>query len=581
MKYSQLPFNTRKTVGEKLQSKNARLLTQAAFIHQEVAGVYTFLPLGLRVLSKIEQIIREEMDTIGVELLMTSLAPIDNWVKSKRFENVDVLMKTTPANENARMKNDTEYVLNPTHEDMITPLVMEFNRSYKDFPLAVYQIQTKFRNEPRAKSGLLRCREFRMKDLYSFHVSEEDLKKYYEKVKDTYWKIFDRLGFSRKDTFLTLASGGDFTKEYSHEFQTVCDAGEDIVFHVASENLTFNKEVAPAKAPVIDDSKEKEKPMQEVEGFGIIGVEDVAHFLKIPIEKTTKTLLFENEKGEIIAAAVRGGYDVHIEKLQKVSGYGSLRLASAKKIKEMTGAEVGYAGLLHLPENVKVFMDESMKGRKNFEMGMNKTHYHAININFGRDLLEPKTFYDIKIAKEGDSFPQTGEVYTMYKVAEIGNIFPLNTKFSNAFHFTYTDEKGNQMPVYMGSYGIGPSRILGVFVEKFADEKGLVWPIQVAPFHIHLICMYVKDETVKKKADIVYKIMQEKGIEVFYDDRDISAGEKFADADLLGIPYRVVISAKTDIESCVEYKERTKESPEFASLEALIARVKKKITENK
>ena len=526
------------------------------------------MPLGLQVLKKIEEIIREEMNTIGVEVLMSSLAPIDNWVQSKRFDSVDVLMKTTPANEKAKAKHNAEYVLSPTHEDMVTPMMREFNRSYKDFPFAVYQIQTKFRNEPRAKSGLLRCREFRMKDLYSFHTSEEDLKKFYEVSKDVYWRVFDRIGFDRKDTFIALASGGDFTKEYSHEFQTVCDAGEDILFRVPSTGLVFNREVTPSKAPTMDQIGEEMMPLEEVEGAGIIGVEEVAKHVGITPEQTTKTLLFSNEKDEIIAAAVRGGYDMDEEKLRKVSGSVSLRLASAEIVEKVTGAKVGYAGLLNLPKEVKIFMDESMQGRRNFEMGANKTNYHSINVNFGRDLPEPEKFYDIKIAKKGDLYPETGEVYEVYKAAEIGNIFPLNTKFSHAFNYYYTDETGKENPVYMGCYDIGPSRILGVLVEKFADEKGLIWPESVAPFAVHLISIK-QDE----KAEVLYKELQEKGIDVFYDDRDVSAGQKFADADLFGIPYRLVVSSKTG--ERIEWKKRTDTTSELLEKTEVLHRLKK------
>ncbi len=595
MKYSQLPIKTSKTVSGELSSKNAKLLTQAGFIHQEMAGVYTFLPLGLRVLKKIEKIIREEMDTIGAEVLMTTLAPIENWVQSKRFDSVDVLMKTTPANEKAKAKNDTEYVLSPTHEDIVTPMMRDFNRSYKDFPFAVYQIQTKFRNEPRAKSGLLRCREFRMKDLYSFHTSEDDLKKYYEASKDVYWKVFDRIGFSRSDTFITLASGGDFTKEYSHEFQTVCDAGEDIVFRVPSSGLTFNREVAPSKAPSMDQNNVEMKPLEEVEGAGIIGVEEVAAHVGIDPSQTTKTLLFTNQNGEVIAAAVRGGYDIDEEKLKKISGSDSLQLASAETVEKVTGAKVGYAGLLNLPKDVKIFMDESMQGRRNFEMGANKTHYHSVNVNFGRDLPEPEKFYDIKITKEGDAYPETGEVYEVYKTAEIGNIFPLNTKFSKAFSYYYTDENGKENLVYMGCYGIGPSRIMGVLVEKYADVKGLVWPDSVAPFQVHLIQIknakssVIASETKQSqegeiatsqaprddnRGEEIYNLLKQNGVEVFFDDREnVSAGQKFSDADLFGIPVRLVVSQKTG--DAIEWKKRTEEATELISLDEVLQRLKK------
>ncbi len=568
MKYSHIPFKTSKTISSELHSKNAKLLLQAGFIHQEMAGVYTFLTLGLRVLEKINKIIKEEMDTIAAEIQMTSLAPIEIWEKTGRKHSVDVLMKTLPANEKAKLKNDSEYVLGSTHEEMVTPLVMEFNRSYKDFPFAVYQIQTKFRNEPRAKSGLLRCREFLMKDLYSFHTSEEDLRKYYEISKEVYWRVFDRLGFSRQDTFITLASGGDFTKDYSHEFQTVCDAGEDIVFRVPSTGLTFNREVAPSKAPTMDQSNEEMKPLEEVEGKGVIGVNDLVKFLGITAEQTTKTLLFENEKGEIIAAAVRGNYEINEEKLRKISHSETLKLTSAETVKRITGAEIGYVGLFNLPSEVKIYMDESMKDRRNFEMGANKTFIHCRNVNFGRDLPLPEKFYDFKTAKQGDMYPETGEIYEVYKTAEIGNIFPLNTKFSKAFGYMFTNEKGEQLPVYMGSYGIGPSRIMGVLVEKYADEKGLVWPDSIAPFVVHLISINKNEQ-----AEIIYKTLQKNGIEVFYDDRDVSAGQKFADADLFGMPIRLVISGKTGEK--IEWKKRTEEKIELLTIDEILQKLQK------
>ncbi len=567
MKYSKMPFKTNKLISREIVSKNASLLMRAGFIHQEIAGVYTFLPLGLRVLTKIEKIIRDEMDKIGIELLMTSLAPIDNWITTKRFDSVDVLMKTTPANEKAKAKNTTEYVLSPTHEDMVTPLVQDFVKSYKEFPVAVYQIQTKYRNEPRAKSGLLRCREFRMKDLYSFHTSEEDLKQYYEKARDAYWNVFEKLGLGRSTSYLTLASGGDFTEDYSHEFQTICDAGEDIIFHVKSKNLTFNREVAPSKAPVLDQSDEELKPMQEVEGKGIIGVEELAKYLKIPVESTTKTIFFEDENGEVIAAGVRGGYDINEEKLIKITGAKSLILASAETVRKVTKAEVGYAGLLNLPKDVRIYMDESMKDRRNFEMGANKTHYHSINVNFGRDIDEPSEFYDFKTAKEGDLYPETGEKYEVYKVAEIGNIFPLNTKFSKAFGFYFTDNEGKEKPIYMGSYGLGSSRVMGVMVEKFSDDNGLVWPKNVAPFDVHLISIKSNE-----KAEEVYKRLQDAGVEVLYDDReDVSAGNQFADADLIGIPVRLVVSAKSGDK--IEWKSRTDKESELLTFDEVLEKL--------
>lgn len=570
MLYSKLFGKTNKSA-KQLGSVNGTLLTKAGYVDQVMAGVYTYLPLGLRVLNKIEQIIREEMDKISSEVLMPSIVPLQLWQQTKRLDTVDVLMKTTPANDFARKKNDTEYVLSPTHEEVITPLTQKFYFSYKDFPVAAYQIQTKFRNEPRVKSGLLRGREFRMKDLYSFHESEKSLKEYYEIAKKAYFEVFKRLELG-KDTLLVLASGGDFTEDYSHEFQTRCDTGEDIIFFAKKANIAYNKEVTPSKAPEINNSKENMKPKEDVLGKGIIGVEELAHYLKIPVEKTTKTLLFENEKGEIIVAAVRGGYDISEYKLKKISKSRTLVLASAATVKKITKAEVGYAGLLNLPKEVKVYMDESMKGRKNFECGANRTNYHTINVNFGRDIPEPEKFYDLKIALEGDCNPENGEKYEVFKAAEVGNIFPLYTKFSEAFGYSYSDEKGNQKPVYMGCYGIGSSRIMGVLVEKFHDEKGIKWPHIVAPFQVHLVGLDLKDDVIKKQAESVYKKLLEKNIEVLFDDREnVSAGEKFADADLIGIPVRLVVSKRT--EDKIEYKKRSESQSELMTFDTLLAKI--------
>ncbi len=401
-------------VASELVSINAKLLTQAGFIHQELAGAYTMLPLGLRVLTKIENIIRAQMDKVGVEINMTSLAPIANWQQSGRFETVDVLMKTTPANKVSAQKNTTEYVLSPTHEDMITPMIAEGNRSYKDLPISVYQIQTKFRNEPRAKSGLLRGREFRMKDLYSFHVSEADLMRFYEAMKPRYSAIYEKLGIGN-DTYITLASGGDFTTEYSHEFQTVLDSGEDTIYLDRENRIAYNKEVTS-------------------------------------------------------------------------------------------------------PEDAK-----------------------KLGVDFSK--LE------------------------IVRASEVGNIFPLMTKFSKAFNYTYADENGTQNPVFMGCYGIGSTRLMGVIVEKFADGKGMVWPKAIAPFAVELI-----DINAHERGEEIYTKLQDTGIEVLWDDRDERAGAKFADADLIGIPVRLVVSAKTGDQ--IEWKDRTSDQTQLLELNTVLERLK-------
>lgn len=567
MLYSKLFGKTKKST-KTYNSINATYLQKAGYIDQVMAGTYTYLPLGLRVLAKIEQIIREEMNEIGNEILMPSITPKQLWEQTGRLETVDVLMKTTPANKFALAKNASEYVLNPTHEEVVVPLGQKFILSYKDFPFALYQIQTKFRNEPRVKSGLLRGREFRMKDLYSFHTSVEDFKKYYEKSKEVYSKIFERLGIG-KETVLVLASGGSFTDDFSHEFQTFCSTGEDVLFKVKSQNIYYNKEVTPSEAPKVSHEDKNLFPRKDVFGKGIIGVEELAEFLKIPVEKTTKTLIFETDDGRIIAAAVRGGYDVNEDKLRKVAKCKALKLASPDIVKKVTKAEVGYAGILNLPKEVEVYIDESVGGRKNFETGANKTHFHSINVNFNRDIPTPKKFYDIKVAKEGDLNPETNEQYETFKSAEVGNIFPLYTKFTDAFNYKFTDKDGKEKPIYMGCYGIGSSRIMGVIVEKFHDERGIIWPESVAPFKYHLIGLDLKDEFIKSKVHKVYKELLAKGQEVLFDDREeVTAGNKFADADLIGIPYRLVVSKRTVDK--IEFKKRNEKTTELVSLDKLI-----------
>jgi prolyl-tRNA synthetase len=570
-KYSKLFAKTNKSAKE-FASPNATLLIKAGFVDQVMAGVYSYLPLGIKVLAKIEKIVREEMNKISQEIFMPSLAPFENWQRTNRLDKVDVLFQVEGANESSRTKNPSQYILNSTHEEIVTPLVQSFVRSYKDLPLNVYQIQTKFRNEARPKSGLLRGREFRMKDAYSFHVSEADLLEHYEVVKSAYSTIFERLGLG-DDTVVALASGGDFTKEFSHEFQTRVETGEDILFRVPSTGVVYNREVAPSQAPKLDFGDEQEQPLTEVLGKGIIGVEALAEFLKIPVDKTTKTILFETEKGEVIAAAVRGTYEIDTEKLKKVAGVESLQLASAETVKRVTNAEVGYAGVLNLPAEVRVFFDESTAGRKNFECGANRTDYHSINVNFGRDLPEPEKFYDIKVAREGDLFPETGEKYEVFNGCEVGNIFPLNTKFSTAFDYNYIDENGKEQLVYMGCYGLGTTRVMGVIAEKYHDEKGLVWPAQVAPFDVHFITIDKGGEFTAEAEELIAEI-EKLGLEVLWDDREkASAGEKFADSELIGIPLRIVLSSRSKEKGGYEFAVRKTGDSSVMSREELLEKL--------
>ena len=561
MKYSDTFAKTTKNSKE-YDSINATLLTKAGFISQTMSGVYTFLPLGIRVLHKIENIVREEMNTIGTEILMPSMAPKKMWEDTGRLNSVDILFKASGANAKSQEMNSGEYILNATHEEVVTPLAMSERRSYKDFPFAIYQIQSKFRNEARPKSGLLRAREFRMKDLYSFHTSNEDMEAYYEKSKEVYMDVFNKLGIG-EDTVIAAASGGMFTDQFSHEFQTECPTGEDTIFIVESTGEAFNKEVAPSKA-VLPEQETELKEIEYKEEAGIIGVDDLCKAFNITADQSVKTLIFETENKGIVVAALRGDYDINEEKLMKIVGAKKMRLASEEIVKKVTGAEIGYAGILNLPDSVTVILDDSIEGLVNFECGANKTDFHVLNVNWGRDLEKPEQFYDVKIAKVGDCYPETGEVYKTMTSTEVGNIFPLYTKYSKAIGYTYIDEQGKEQPVIMGCYGLGTSRVMGVIAEKCNDENGLIWPQNIAPFHVHLISLVKEDEF---DVDSFIKKLEDENIEVLWDDRNkVSVGERFSEADLIGCPIRVVIGRKGLESNSIEVKVRGSEEVQLVEV---------------
>ncbi|HTE58500.1 MAG TPA: proline--tRNA ligase [Verrucomicrobiae bacterium] len=568
MRLSVLFTKTRKNVPADEKAKNAQLLIRAGYIHKEMAGAYSYLPLGLMVIENIKQIVREEMDVIGgQELLMTSLQPKATWEVTDRWndEIVDIWFKS-------KLKDGSEVGFGWSHEEPIIEMIKQHLGSYRDLPITVYQFQTKLRNELRAKSGVMRGREFLMKDMYSCSVDAEHHEKFYQASIEAYMRVYERLGL-KDDTHITFASGGAFT-QFSHEFQTVCDAGEDYIFQIPSTGEAFNQEIAPAQAPAVK-SDEIPLPMEEVEGKDLIGVEPLAKFLKIPVEKTTKTMLYVTDAGKVVAAAVRGGYDINEDKLKAVVGAASIALADEATVKRVTGAEVGYAGLLGLSGDVQIVVDESCQDRANFEMGANHTHHHSINVNWGRDLPEPDTYHDIKVARQGDRHPDTGEVYSVQKTAEVGNIFNFGTQKSEDMNFTFTNEAGEKQFVHLGSYGIGVSRLMGVVAEKFSDERGLIWPENVAPARVSIVRIGNEADVVKT-ADEIYNRLTEARVAVLYDDRDMRPGEKFADADLMGIPYRIVVSKKTVEASQHELKARTEEHARTMGIDELVQALTKK-----
>lgn len=567
MKQSKYFLKTLKTVSEEDKLASARLLKQAGYIAESVAGRYYFLPIGNKVQQKIISIIKKEMDGVGAqEMVAPILHPLELWKETNRTSTTGFeLMKV-------RDRRDSEFALGGTAEEMFVDLVRKYQLSYRDLPFQLYQFSPKFRDELRARGGLLRVREFIMKDGYSFHTSEEDFKKTYKEMSDVYTRIFKAFSLN---THIVESDNGYIGGEYCHEFVVESAAGETKFFSTPDGSYAAHEDVAKFQK-YKEDSKEEMKQRQDVEGVGIIGVEDLAKFLKIPVEKTTKTILFETEDGRVVAAAVNGIYDVNEVKLRNVSGLHDLKLASPETVKRVTGAEVGYAGILDLPKDVLVFMDDSLKGRTNFECGANKTNFHSININFGRDLKEPERFYDIAMVKEG-CLSLDGQVLSEKRGIEVGNIFQLGYHYSKLMKgANFKDEDGKDKPYYMGCYGIGVGRTMATIVEKFNDTKGIIWPKAVAPFAVHLLSLG-EDEKVLKEAEEVYQALLKENIEVLFDDRSgLSPGEKFADADLIGMPLRAVVSVRSmkDLSAGagggIEIKARTEEKGRIVSLAELI-----------
>lgn len=513
---------------------------------QLVAGVYNFLPLGLRVLKKINRIIREEMDAVsGQELSMPTLHPRELWKTTGRDETMDdILYRTKGA-------GDHDFIIGPSHEETVTPLAAKFIQSYKDLPVAVYQIQTKFRNEPRAKSGILRGREFGMKDMYSFHATEEDLDQYYEKVMEAYLRVFSRCGL---EAYVMEASGGAFTEKHSHEFAIKTDAGEDVMLLCNNCKFAQNLEVAEAKFENIQDPDEKEKPLKKVHAPRGPSIEEGANLHKVPEWKILKSVIYKLKDG-LLGVCIRGDLQVNQERLEKYLKE-KLRVATKEELKE-AGLCMGF--ISPIGTKIPFIADHSIKYVTNFITGANEHDYDYLNANIGRDFTV-KEFLHLSDVTLG--CPKCGKPMTEEKAIEAGNIFKLGTKYSKDFGLTFADKDGESKLVVMGCYGIGSTRLVGTIVEACHDEKGIVWPKNVAPFDVHLLTLG-NDEDACKEAEKIYGNLLKEGYKVLFDDRNESAGKKLNDADLIGIPLRVIVSKKTLEKGSVEIKKRTEKEASF------------------
>ncbi len=565
MLYSKLFGRTRHNPPCDADSVNAKFLTQAGFIEKLAAGIYNLLPLGFRVFDKINNIIEEEMNAVeGQRLLMPALHPIDIWKTTGRDKTMDEILYRTHAS------GDKEFVFGPSHEEAVTPLAAKYINSYKDLPLSVYQIQTKFRDEPRAKSGLLRGREFGMKDMYSFHTSEEDLDEYYERVKQAYLNVYERCNLK---AHVIEASGGPFTDKFSHEFSVESEVGEDTIIVCEKCGIAQNLEIAEGKVADPDDKEEKELPMELVEIERGFTVADNAKAHGVPEHKILKSVVYSVEDEGLIAVVIRGDLNVSDVKLENYLKK-RLRPADPKVLKEM-GLVQGYISPVNMPEGVNISFigDHSIKNVKNFVTGANEHAKDYKNVNMARDFVV-KDFTDLVEVKSGFACAKCEKPLKEMHAVEVGNIFQLGTRYSEAFSLNYTDKDGKSKPCVMGCYGIGNTRLMGTAVEVFHDEKGIIWPTNIAPYHVHIVSLG-KDDAVKDGAEKLYTDLQKSGVEVLYDDRDVSPGVKLNDADLIGIPLRLVVSNRTLEKDGVEWKERASDKASDVKLSELSDKVKK------
>jgi prolyl-tRNA synthetase len=555
MYQSKLFGKTTKTISGEMKAVSHKFLYQAGFIRESVAGRYYFLPLGLKVRDKVQRIIEEEMDKSGsMKMIAPVLHPVELWKETNRTESVGFeLMKI-------KDRNGSEFVLGGTAEEMMIDLVRKFSISYKDLPFSIYQFSQKFRDEKRARFGLLRVREFLMKDAYSFHASKEDFEDEYRKMQRIYTMIFERMGLK---TSMIESDNGYIGGEYCHEFVAENEIGESVYFVSEDGKYAAHEDVANFKKEE-KNLDEEEKEMQEVYAERGNAMEDGVKFHNLPLWQQIKDVMFVDEKGRFILAIIRGDLDVNECKLKKIIKANELRHATDEELRKI-GSEPGFISPVGMNEDVLVVADDSLRTIKNAYGGANKKNKDLINVNIGRD-YQFQFEGDIAMAQDG-FLSEAGSKLSKKKGIEVGNIFQLGYHYSEKMKgATFTDNEGKEIKYYMGCYGIGVDRTLATIVEAYNNEKGIIWPEAVAPFRVHLISLGKNEE-----AEKIYRELSDKNIEVLFDDRDVSAGEKFADSDLIGIPYRVVVSEKSLKARGVEVKKRNEKESEIIETEKILS----------
>jgi len=530
-------------------------------IAQEAAGIYSYLPLGWRVLKKIENVIREEMDKAGgQELMLPVLQPFELWQQSGRYVSFGKSLFTLTD------RKEHTLALGPTHEEVVTDLVHRYVQSYRELPLFLYQIQTKLRDEPRPRGGLIRVREFIMKDLYSFDADEAGLDKSYQSMCQAYSNIYARLGLP---AMMVEADSGAIGGKDSHEFMVITETGEDEVIYCSSCGYAANAEKAQfAKKKSNADSP---LPLEEIATPEAETIEEVAGFVGVPTNQTLKAVFYFAD-GEFIFVIIRGDLEVNETKLRNTLKCTELRLATEGEVSE-AGIVAGFASPIGV-KGVKIVADDSITSGSNFIVGANKPGYHFRNANYPRDFQVDLTA-DIALAQSGDSCPRCQGKLSSARGIEVGHVFKLGTFISERFGASFLDNDGTSHPIVMGCYGIGLGRLLAAIVEQSHDDKGIIWPLSVAPHKVYLCPLNLEKPAVLPTAEKIYQELQNEGIEVLFDDRDDSPGVKFNDADLLGIPLRLTLSPRTLQSQSIEAKWRTEKEAQLLPLDNLAVQVKK------
>ena len=543
MRVSNLFFATQREVPADAEIPSHKLMLRAGLIRKMSSGIYAYMPMGFKVYKNVEKVIREEMDRAGAqELIMPALLPAEAYQASGRWE------KFGPEMFRMSDRGGRPFCLGPTHEEPFTEAVRDTFRSYKNLPVTLYQIQHKYRDEKRPRFGVIRSREFVMKDAYSFDVDEEGLDKSYKIMYDAYRRIFDRLGL---DYTVVDADSGAMGGSGSQEFMVKSPIGEDAICFCDACGYAANEEKATCKEGEADTSAEL--PIEKIHTPDVKTIEELIAFMNTTPDKFVKTILY-NIDGKIVAVMVRGDRDINETKLGNIYDAMEMDLASFEDVERITGAKVGFAGPVGLKEKIEVVMDTEVAGMKNFIVGACETDYHFKNVNIGRDFT-PDIVKDVKNVKSGDLCPKCGKPLGMARGVEVGHIFKLGTKYSDSLGCIYLDKEGKEQSMVMGCYGIGVSRTIAAIIEQYNDEDGIKWPAIAAPYKVIVIPTNTKDETVMGVAEKLYNSYIDAGYETLIDDRNERPGVKFKDADLLGIPLRVTVGRRAG-EGIVELKFR-------------------------